>query len=43
MSKYYNPQRVRGLYEPGGKEAFRLSRSRIDLFFTIMGKMHILG
>jgi hypothetical protein len=28
MSKYYNPQRVRGLYEPGSKEPFRLSHSQ---------------
>src|ERR1035437_984907 len=34
MSKYYNPQRSRGLYEPGATEPFRLSRSRIDLFLN---------
>jgi CRISPR/Cas system-associated exonuclease Cas4 (RecB family) len=34
MSKYYNPQRVRGLYDPKLSEPFRLSRSRIDLFLN---------
>ena len=34
MSKYYNPNRIRGIYEPGAKEPFRLSRSRIDLFLN---------
>lgn len=34
MSKYYNPQRVRGLYDPKSPEPFRLSRSRIDLFLN---------
>ena len=33
MSEYYNAQRVRGLYEPNSKEPFKLSRSKIDLFF----------
>lgn len=32
MSKYYNPQKVRGLYEPSLNVPFRLSRSKIDLF-----------
>ena len=32
MSKYYNAQRVDGLYEPGSPEPFKLSRSKIDLF-----------
>ncbi|MEK7674137.1 MAG: PD-(D/E)XK nuclease family protein [Patescibacteria group bacterium] len=32
MSKYYNSQRKRGLYEPNSKEPFKLSRSKIDLF-----------
>jgi hypothetical protein len=32
MSQYYNPQRTRGLYVPGAKEPFKLSRSKIDLF-----------
>ncbi len=32
MSQYYNPQRVRGLYNPASLEPFRLSRSKIDLF-----------
>ena len=32
MSQYYNSQRVRGLYQPGAEEAFKLSRSKIDLF-----------
>ena len=32
MSKYYNPIRKRNLYEPGVKESFRISRSKIDDF-----------
>ena len=32
MSQYYNPQRIRNLYDPKSKEPFRLSRSKIDLF-----------
>lgn len=32
MSQYYNSQRSRGLYQPGVGEAFKLSRSKIDLF-----------
>lgn len=32
MSQYYNSQRSRGLYAPGSKEPFKLSRSKIDLF-----------
>lgn len=34
MSKYYNPQRTRNLYDPKSKEPFRLSRSKIDLFLN---------
>ena len=34
MSKYYNPQRTRGLYKPESKEPFKLSRSKIDLFLS---------
>lgn len=34
MSKYYNPYRQRGLYDPKLAEPFRLSRSRIDLFLN---------
>jgi len=34
MTQYYNPNRIRGIYEPGAKEPFRLSRSRIDLFLN---------
>ena len=34
MSEYYNSQRVNGLYEPGSKDLFRLSRSKIDLFLN---------
>lgn len=33
MSEYYNSQRVKGLYEPNSSEPFKLSRSKIDLFF----------
>lgn len=32
MSQYYNPQKTKGLYEPGSNEPFKLSRSKIDLF-----------
>lgn len=32
MSQYYNPKRVRNLFEPTGPEPFKLSRSKIDLF-----------
>jgi CRISPR/Cas system-associated exonuclease Cas4 (RecB family) len=32
MSKYYNPQRTRGLFDPQSSEPFRLSRSKVDLF-----------
>lgn len=32
MSDYYNPQRVRNLYDPASPTPFRLSRSKIDLF-----------
>jgi len=32
MSQYYNAQRTRGIYTPGSKEPFKLSRSKIDLF-----------
>ncbi len=34
MSKYYNPKRVKNLFEPGSKEPFRISRSKIDLFLN---------
>ncbi len=34
MSKFYTPKRVKGLYEPGSKTPFRLSRSKIDLFLN---------
>jgi len=33
MSKYYNPQRKNNLYASNSDEPFRLSRSKIDLFF----------
>jgi hypothetical protein len=32
MSQFYNPQRIRNLYDPKSTEQFRLSRSKIDLF-----------
>lgn len=32
MSKYYNPQRTRNIYDPASTEPFRLSRLKIDLF-----------
>lgn len=34
MSKYYNPNRKRNLYDPSSSELFRLSRSKIDLFIN---------
>ena len=34
MSQYYNPQRVRNLYDPESKKPYRLSRSKIDLFLN---------
>src|SRR5580693_7710100 len=32
MSKYYNPQKTRGIFEPNSSEPFTISRSGIDLF-----------
>jgi CRISPR/Cas system-associated exonuclease Cas4 (RecB family) len=32
MSKYYNSQRTRGLFDPISNEPFGLSRSKVDLF-----------
>ncbi|OGZ45231.1 MAG: hypothetical protein A3C84_02780 [Candidatus Ryanbacteria bacterium RIFCSPHIGHO2_02_FULL_48_12] len=32
MSKYYNPQKTRGLFDPTATLPFRISRSKIDLF-----------
>jgi len=34
MSQYYNPHRIRDLYKSGQKEAYPLSRSKIDLFLN---------
>lgn len=34
MSQYYNPQKTTGLYNPNSKEAFKISRSKIDLFLN---------
>jgi hypothetical protein len=34
MTKFYNPQRTRNLYNPSATEHFRLSRSKIDLFLN---------
>lgn len=34
MSKYYNPNRTRNLYDSSSLEMFRLSRSKIDLFLN---------
>lgn len=34
MSKFYNPQRKRNLFEPDSKIPYRLSRSKIDLFLN---------
>ena len=32
MSDYYNPQRIKNMYQPGDSKPFKLSRSKIDLF-----------
>ena len=32
MSKYYNPNRSRNLYNPGADKPFKVSRSKIELF-----------
>jgi hypothetical protein len=32
MSKYYNSQKTRGIYDPESEKPFKLSRSKIDLF-----------
>jgi len=32
MSDYYNSLRTKNLFDPGSKESFKLSRSKIDLF-----------
>src|SRR3989339_845747 len=34
MSQYYNPRRVKYLFDPQSSEPFRLSRSKIDLFLN---------
>lgn len=34
MSKYYNPQRVKNIFDPASKAPFKLSRSKIDLFVS---------
>jgi len=34
MSLYYNPNRIRNLYDPNSTELFRLSRGRIDNFIN---------
>ena len=34
MSKYYNPNRTRNLYDENSSELFRLSRSKVDLFLN---------
>lgn len=34
MSKYYNPQRTKNVYDPNSAQPFRLSRSKIDLFLN---------
>lgn len=32
MSQYYNPKRVRNIFDPASREPFNISRSKIDLF-----------
>jgi CRISPR/Cas system-associated exonuclease Cas4 (RecB family) len=34
MSQYYNPNRIRNLYDKNSTQSFRLSRSKIDLFLN---------
>lgn len=34
MPKFYNPKRVRNIYDPAKKEPYKLSRSKIDLFLN---------
>jgi hypothetical protein len=34
MSKFYNPQRTRGLFDSKSEVSFRISRSKIDLFLN---------
>lgn len=34
MSKYYNPQRKKNIFEPTSNTSFKLSRSKIDLFLN---------
>jgi len=34
MSKFYNPKKTRGIFNPDSKEPFRVSRSKIDLFLS---------
>ena len=34
MSKYYNPQRSRNLFDPSSSVPFRISRSKIELFIN---------
>ena len=34
MSQYYNPNRIKNIYDPNSSELFRLSRSKIDNFIT---------
>lgn len=33
MSKFYNPKRIRNLFDPGSSEPYKLSRSKIEDFF----------
>ena len=34
MSKFYNPKKTRGIFNPDSKDPFRISRSKIDLFLS---------
>lgn len=34
MSQYYNPRRIRNVYNPRSREPFKLSRTRIDMFLS---------
>ena len=34
MSKYYSPRKTRGIFVPGSKEPFKISRAKIDSFLN---------
>src|SRR6185369_8445425 len=34
MTKYYNPQRTRNIFDPKSSEPFKISRSKLELFLN---------